>query len=853
MSSPSACVPEDPDLPDEWEKLQGIINLAYETAKLRYSSRDHLWPALEDLYERFLIGVEHRQGVPQRILNDLIAKEGFLIHTHNANDGVGGSEEFVLPTGMDLNDVDLEMLSEFLDHGVQDEEDGEEKQVAPITGTTQIVTASSTLPAMLPAMVPVTHGMRIDSGYHTDHKRNVPFAFPPGLASTLPGGAYTLASNMHHPMHGINLGRVAQKAEHSQGVREGFELMSGNVAPKFQLNVVPPTPAGSTPSSSSGQPVKSQKPQKPQKNRKPQKALHERTGAQGDLRRKRNMEVPPGLPTPSVVPSPGVPSLGAPTPGVPSLGVPTQGVPTQIAPPAGAAPSPTQAGTKKRRIASNRVGYAEEKWGKLENAPYADIGFPPGNITAVEILTFCPRWIGSWDVVERLIENEGSMSGFRNIINAHRDVATRGKIECHSVYRMMQSTARHRFNKTGDARWYDWRGPSGHNFLDERQWDKKTISVKNFRTQQQIDSGDASQNLSIAFKDLANDVARMPQGDDALDLTRMVQYHLDHPDEEWYLPEHYGQLLNHIGGPLPVTEQHMDPAVIDRYMSASAKAAVLRRREQHRKNKQMQAQGGLQQSVAGKVLTGKAKTLAGTRVEKRFWGTGGEEEDDEAEEEEGGDEEEAVEEGKLEDGEKQKDPDTAAHEAVDGDFYDESFDAFAAHHYPKSRIGRAATAQRKKLELSPTGGPMRKRLRTDVGPPTGSAAPANGSVTLTPAWPISAHQNAPAHFGAPSMGYLSPGLQAPVQAAFGGTPVHQTFRNGHIPQQSNHRGGMLLTMGPAPAPHDTSDVAENIRWARSPNAAGDWANTLEHMMQITAIRRRTNWMSAEKRALLDHT
>jgi hypothetical protein len=60
------------------------------------------------------------------------------------------------------------------------------------------------------------------------------------------------------------------------------------------------------------------------------------------------------------------------------------------------------------------------------------------------------------------------------------------------------------------------------------------------------------------FKDLGKGVEKMPTGFDALDLTRCVEYHQAHPGEQWYYPDHFEELVKHLGGPAAVTDDHLD-------------------------------------------------------------------------------------------------------------------------------------------------------------------------------------------------------------------------------------------------------------------------------------------------------
>jgi hypothetical protein len=67
------------------------------------------------------------------------------------------------------------------------------------------------------------------------------------------------------------------------------------------------------------------------------------------------------------------------------------------------------------------------------------------------------------------------------------------------------------------------------------------------------------------FKNLGNGVETMPTGFDALDLTRCVEYHQAHPEEQWYYPDHFEELVKHLGGPATVTDAHLDSGAFARW------------------------------------------------------------------------------------------------------------------------------------------------------------------------------------------------------------------------------------------------------------------------------------------------
>jgi hypothetical protein len=99
---------------------------------------------------------------------------------------------------------------------------------------------------------------------------------------------------------------------------------------------------------------------------------------------------------------------------------------------------------------------------------------------------------------------------------------------------------------------------------NEENWNQNDLCVGTFVTPCQ--SYEKSHLApSIPFADLALDVRKFPQGYDALDLTRMVKYALEKPQETWLYPRDYEKLLEALGGPLEVRPENTDPAVFSRW------------------------------------------------------------------------------------------------------------------------------------------------------------------------------------------------------------------------------------------------------------------------------------------------
>lgn len=90
-------------------------------------------------------------------------------------------------------------------------------------------------------------------------------------------------------------------------------------------------------------------------------------------------------------------------------------------------------------------------------------------------------------------------------------------------------------------------------------WDEDTLDVGNLRTMPKGPAG------TVSFRKLGENVRMMPEGDDALDLTRMVQYCMQNTKEEWRYPKDYEELLDLLGGPAKVEKENTDGAVFERW------------------------------------------------------------------------------------------------------------------------------------------------------------------------------------------------------------------------------------------------------------------------------------------------
>ncbi|CAE7027102.1 hypothetical protein P3342_005922 [Pyrenophora teres f. teres] len=195
-------------------------------------------------------------------------------------------------------------------------------------------------------------------------------------------------------------------------------------------------------------------------------------------------------------------------------------------------------------------------------SPSWNMAFPDGNLTAVEILTYLPHWLKSIDVVDRFVSHGAKSSHIAAIINESRVLPSGEQLRPNSVLVMMQYSMRR-------AGYEEWSVSTHSEYPQEIPRPEWNLDVTGFRTPctthpKEINSPTPqkvkrNQEVEpIEFRDLARYVKMHPCGDDALDLARCVQYAVEHQHESWLFPTHFSILVAHLGGPAIVTHAHLD-------------------------------------------------------------------------------------------------------------------------------------------------------------------------------------------------------------------------------------------------------------------------------------------------------
>jgi hypothetical protein len=222
---------------------------------------------------------------------------------------------------------------------------------------------------------------------------------------------------------------------------------------------------------------------------------------------------------------------------------------------AGATANGSQDGTTP--ATKSKTGRTVDNYDKLWDAPVPNLDFPTGCITLPELAAFHPEGIKSWDMIDRLCGNGGTQAAFAAMINHHRQMA-RGPITNNTVCVSMSSSMKKRAKI--DPQYAGWKSGT-HTKL--AGFDPTNVSVTGFHTP--ANGKITTSAHPIPIQDMAKGVKTFPSGNDALDLTRAIQYCQANPDELWMYPTDYVRLINHIGGPATVTLAHQDAAAIARY------------------------------------------------------------------------------------------------------------------------------------------------------------------------------------------------------------------------------------------------------------------------------------------------
>lgn len=152
-------------------------------------------------------------------------------------------------------------------------------------------------------------------------------------------------------------------------------------------------------------------------------------------------------------------------------------------------------------------------------APPCNLPFPKdARLTAYEVLAFLPNSLRSSNTVYRFASNGATPRAICAIVNSALDLQNQWTgSQCGSTLTQVMDRA----GFTGwkiTAHW-EW-----HIALKDT-WEESNLNVDGFKTPEEPQEADnLNKSRNVPFRDLAESVRRWPQGEEGLDLTRMVEY-----------------------------------------------------------------------------------------------------------------------------------------------------------------------------------------------------------------------------------------------------------------------------------------------------------------------------------------
>lgn len=210
----------------------------------------------------------------------------------------------------------------------------------------------------------------------------------------------------------------------------------------------------------------------------------------------------------------------------------------------------------------------------IRDLPSHDYLLPPGgplNFTLVEIISILPNWFRNGDMAIRFLNNHISASIHLAILQEHRELGITTEFE-KARAREAIAYAYRKTMRSADPTWTKAKHTIPSN------WNDGFMSVNAFLP----DAARETSYLpppSIAFKQLLVGVKKLPQGADAGDLTRALEYaryntkfDSDGQTYELVFPDDIQMILNHIGCTY-ITMEHTDRYIVRRYAD-KARAAV---------------------------------------------------------------------------------------------------------------------------------------------------------------------------------------------------------------------------------------------------------------------------------------
>ncbi|KAF2817153.1 uncharacterized protein BDZ99DRAFT_564944 [Mytilinidion resinicola] len=244
-----------------------------------------------------------------------------------------------------------------------------------------------------------------------------------------------------------------------------------------------------------------------------------------------------------------------------------------------ALPQKSQQSAKPKATGAKDVGNCGRSriYDYMKSAPHKDHSLNLNiSVTAVELIVLIPHSILSWPIANRLVQNGMTYKLHKYIARRHRagsvldgsasiDEIAAEDDKLYSVNSILHGY-QHAMRAGPDPKnpMANWTHSRHSMLVSNNNFDPKNVSLSGVRTRAETHSKTYRPPKSIPLESLANDVLQLPQGADAADLTRAVEFAQQYPGR-YFFPTDVEAVIRQVGR-VVVTREHTDAACIRRWM-----------------------------------------------------------------------------------------------------------------------------------------------------------------------------------------------------------------------------------------------------------------------------------------------
>lgn len=202
----------------------------------------------------------------------------------------------------------------------------------------------------------------------------------------------------------------------------------------------------------------------------------------------------------------------------------------------------------------------------LRNLPSHCYTLPnvPLNFTLVEIIVLLPNWFKNRAIATRFMNNHLTANVHFTIFEEHREC----NFENDHEQEKARKTITDEYRKTMRSYPHN-RAWTKAKHTPALGWNSLLISMDGFKPDDAWNA-DYRRLPSVPLRDLMIGVKKLPEGSNAGDLTRCVQFSLGRP-ENFLFPDDLSQILQHIGR-TQITTAHTDRPIVRGYVERMRKA-----------------------------------------------------------------------------------------------------------------------------------------------------------------------------------------------------------------------------------------------------------------------------------------